>query len=74
MANATPECATPEKLLLGKAQAAILLGISARTLWGITSPRGPIPCIRIGHRVLYPYDLLRDWVAQSIGQSFFPGS
>jgi len=72
MTTATLESVTPEKLLLGKAQAAILLGISARTLWGITSPRGPIPCIRIGHRVLYPYDLLRDWVAQSIGKSLSP--
>jgi len=59
-----------EKLLLSNREAAKVLSISARTLWGLTSPRGSIPCIRIGNRVLYPYDVLREWVAKSIGQSF----
>ena len=44
--------------------------LSTRTLWGITSPRGPIPCIRVGNRSLYSYDVLRDWVAKNVGQSF----
>lgn len=61
---------TPSQLLLSNRQAAKILSISPRTLWGLTSPRGPIPCIRIGNRVLYPCDMLRDWVAKSIGQSF----
>ena len=60
----------PKQLLLSNREAAKVLSISARTLWGLTSPRGSIPCIRIGNRVLYPYDVLREWVAKSIGQSF----
>lgn len=59
-----------EKLLLTNIQAAEVLSISPRTLWGLTSPRGPIPCIKLGNRMLYPYDVLRDWVAKNIGQSF----
>ena len=59
-----------EKLLLSNRQAADVLSVSPRTLWGLTSPRGPIPCIKIGNRVLYPYEALREWVAKNIGQSF----
>ncbi len=48
--------------------AAKSLGISARTLWGLTAPRGPIPCLRIGHgkrqTVLYPVALLEQWMAE----------
>ena len=59
-----------EKLLLSNRQAAEVLSISPRTLWGLTSPRGPIPFLRIGNRTLYPYNLLKDWVEKSVGQSF----
>ena len=72
MTTATPESKMPEKLLLGKIEAAAVLGISPRTLWAITSPRGPIPCIKIGSRPLYSYEMLRDWVAKSSGQTFLP--
>ena len=46
------------RLALRPREAAEALGISDRTLWGLTSPRGPIPCIRMGSGklqiVLYP--------------------
>ena len=32
---------------------AALGGICARTLWTLTSPRGPLPCVKIGGRVMY---------------------
>ena len=38
---------------LGLREAANALSISTRTLWGKTDPRGPIPSVRIGTRVLY---------------------
>jgi hypothetical protein len=48
-------------------EAARLLGISARTLWSLSAPRGPIPCARLGHgrnkAVLYPVADLRAWLA-----------
>jgi excisionase family DNA binding protein len=34
-------------------QAAALLGVSERTLWGLTAPRGDLPAVRLGSRVLY---------------------
>jgi len=60
-----------ESLALRPAQAAKALGISARTLWGLTGPRGPIPCLRIGNgkrqTVLYPTAMLEKWLAEQAG-------
>jgi len=57
---------TAESLALRPREAAKALGISARTLWGLTAPRGPIPCLRIGHgrrkTVLYPVADLQAWL------------
>lgn len=57
-----------ESLALRPREAAKALGISARTLWGLTTPRGPIPCLRIGHgkrqTVLYPVADLQAWLSQ----------
>lgn len=39
-----------EKLAVASKEAAAMLGISERTLWALTSPRGPIPSVRIGAR------------------------
>ena len=50
-------------LLASSRQAAHLLSVSERTLWGITSPRGSVPCVRIGSRCLYSPDALRTWIA-----------
>ena len=59
---------TTKPLALRPREAAKALGISARTLWGLTSPRGPIPCLRIGHgkrqTVLYPTAELQAWLSQ----------
>lgn len=64
--SVAPGSTTP--LALRPAQAAKALSISARTLWGLTAPRGPIPCPRIGHgkrqTVLYPVAELQAWLAR----------
>ena len=39
---------TPAPLLLRPRDAARALSISERTLWALTQPRGPIPCVRVG--------------------------
>jgi len=41
------------RLLLSVREAAKMLAISERTLWSITAPRGPLPCVRIGRSVRY---------------------
>jgi len=55
-------------LALRPREAAKALGISPRTLWGLTAPRGPIPCLRIGHgkrqSVLYPVADLQAWLTR----------
>lgn len=57
-----------EPLALRPREAAKALGISTRTLWALTSPRGPIPCLRIGHgkrqSVLYPVADLQIWLSR----------
>lgn len=57
-----------ESLALRPREAVKALGISARTLWGLTAPRGPIPCLRIGHgkrqTVLYPVAELQAWLSR----------
>jgi len=57
-----------ESLALRPREAAKALGISARTLWGLTAPRGPIPCLRIGHGerqiVLYPVAEVQAWMTR----------
>ena len=54
-------------LSLRPREAAKALGISTRTLWGLTAPRGPIPCLRIGRGkralVLYPVAGLQAWLS-----------
>jgi len=44
---------SPVRLLLPTREAAEALSISERTLWSLTEPRGPIPCVRIGRSVRY---------------------
>jgi excisionase family DNA binding protein len=51
-------------LALRPREAARVLGIGARTLWGQTIPRGPIPCVRVGKAVLYPVAGLEAWLSQ----------
>lgn len=57
-----------ESLALRPREAAKALGISERTLWGLTDPRGPIPCVRVGggkrQTVLYPVAELQAWLAR----------
>lgn len=59
-------------------EAAKALGISPRTLWGLTAPRGPIPCARVGlgkrRAVLYPRAALETWLAEQAGQQATAGS
>jgi predicted DNA-binding transcriptional regulator AlpA len=57
-----------ESLALRPREAAKALGISARTLWGLSAPRGPIPCVRVGsgkrRTVLYPTADLQAWLTR----------
>lgn len=63
----TDPTTSPGLLALRPKQAAESLGISERTLWGLTAPRGSIPCVRLGKGgvVVYPVDLLREWLREN---------
>jgi len=52
-----------EKLLLSAREAAETLGISERTLWGLTFPRGDLRSVRVGSRGLrYSVKTLERWI------------
>ena len=58
---------SPERLLVDTNEAARMLSIAPRTLWGLTAS-GDIPCIRIGRSVRYDPRDLRVWIeAQKAG-------
>lgn len=60
-----------QRLLLKSRQAAPVLEISERQLWAQTTPRGPIPCVRIGNCVRYSPEALQAYIAsqQAGGES-----
>lgn len=51
------------RLLISAHEASKRLGISVRHL-GTLTRTGVIPAIKLGKRVLYSVDHLRDWIAQ----------
>lgn len=55
-------------LALSPRDAAKCLSISERTLWSATAPRGPIPAVKLGNRVLYPVAGLQEWLTRSANE------
>lgn len=58
----------PSPLAVPPRDAARLLSISERTLWSLTVPRGPIPCVRIGRSVRYAVAALEAYLAKEGGR------
>ena len=50
------------KLLLSTDEVAKALGICTKSLWNFTVPRGTIPSVKIGSRVLYSPADLQKWI------------
>lgn len=61
--------ANPRNLVLRPREAAQALGISERTLWSLTAPRGPLPCVKIGRSVRYCPDALKAYLASQSADS-----
>jgi hypothetical protein len=58
------------RLALTAREAADALGITERTLWSLSEPRGPIPSFRIGpggRSIRYSVAALQTWIAAQIG-------
>ena len=55
----------PQRLTLKARETAELLSISERTLWSLTAPRGPIPCLRLNRSVLYSIASLERFIADA---------
>jgi predicted DNA-binding transcriptional regulator AlpA len=48
---------------LSPAELADALGLSERTIWSITAPRGTLPAVKVGRRVVYPIAFVEKWLA-----------
>ena len=59
-------------LALRPRAAAKALGIGERLLWDLTSPRGPIPSVKVGTCVLYPVDGLKRWLTEQAAKGGQP--
>jgi predicted DNA-binding transcriptional regulator AlpA len=57
-----PTPATASLLVTSK-QAAEMLGVSSRTVWGMTAPRGPLQSVRLGSAVRYDVEDLASAIA-----------
>jgi predicted DNA-binding transcriptional regulator AlpA len=64
-ANAAPAEARRGRLLLTPRETAEAMGISERTLWGLTAPRGDLPAVPCGKRAVRydPRDVMA-WIEQ----------
>lgn len=61
--------AIADRLLLTPRETALVLSVCEKTLWSMTHPRGPIPCLRLGRSVRYPVEALREYVARQTESS-----
>lgn len=63
-----------DRIALRPREAAESLGMSEKTLWSLTSPRGGLPCVRVGTRVLYFRHQLERWADEQAAQQDIGGS
>jgi hypothetical protein len=64
MSNQLPS----NRLLLSIREAADQFDVCERTIWALTQPRGPIPCVKLGRLVKYdPRDLVAYIDAAKVG-------
>ena len=62
-----PSC-LDSRLLLSARETAKALSICEKTLWNVTQPRGDLPCVRIGRRVLYDPRVLALYLKKKGGE------
>lgn len=55
-----------ERVYLGARDVSVLTGVSVGTLANWRSLGEGPPYVKAGHRVLYPEDLLREWLDNSL--------
>ncbi|TWT69720.1 helix-turn-helix domain-containing protein [Crateriforma conspicua] len=66
MAITVPSSDGDNLICLSRDDASKRLGISSRTLYERTAPRGPIFAVRFGRRVLYPVAEIDRYIAEQI--------
>ncbi len=61
-----------DRLALRKGEVAKALGISIRTLWNLTHPRGPIRTVHLGSVEVFPLDELKRFLADEVAKAAAP--
>ncbi len=51
-------------LLVDSHTAAVMLSISERSLWALSTPRGTLPVVRLGRAVRFDVDDLREFIGR----------
>lgn len=62
----------PAPLAVNAKTAARMLSIGVRKLWDLTAPRGPIPCAKVGTRVVYRVADLDAWLVAELQKEARP--
>lgn len=52
--------------LFSRREAAALLRISPRHLWNLSAPRGPVPVVKIGGKILYRQEDLERFISCNV--------
>jgi len=70
MKSIYPDQPAPElpRLALRPKEAATALGMSEKSLWSLTQPRGSLPCVRHGSRVCYYVHQLQAWADEELAR------
>ena len=59
----TPQKSTEElRMLVSAPRTTRALSVCDKTLWSMTAPRGDLPAVRIGRRVLYDINDIQAWI------------
>ena len=74
MAFTVPSPNGDNLICLSRADAANKLGISSRTLYKRTAPRGPIRAVRFGRRVLYPVAEIERYITDAMASQVEDGN
>jgi predicted DNA-binding transcriptional regulator AlpA len=57
-----PATNQPPTLLWKADEAAAAIQVCEKTLWSLTAPRGPIPCVRLGRSIRYSPAAIQRWI------------
>ena len=56
---------SPDRLMCSYPEAAHIIGCSPRYVWGLVNSTNELGCVRMGRRVMIPYDEIIRWIERN---------